>query len=84
MHHHRSPSQPHERLRSHGPGTMLSTLETAVSIFTLHGMPTFVREMIEDAAAKDGRPYEQFFLGALVEGVRSLGERKIAKAKATK
>jgi len=73
-----------ERLRSHGPGTMLSTLETAVSIFTLHGMPTFVREMIEDAAAKDGRPYERFFLGALVEGVRSLGERKIAKAKATR
>jgi hypothetical protein len=69
-----------ERLRSHGPGTMLSTLETAVSIYTLHGMPTFVREMIEDAAEKDGRPYEQFFLDALVEGVRSLSQAK-AKGK---
>jgi hypothetical protein len=69
------------RAREHGPGTMLSTIETAVSLYTLHGMPTFVREMIEQAAEKDGRPYEQFFLDALVEGVRVLSH---AKTKASK
>jgi hypothetical protein len=70
-----------ERAREHGPGTMLSTIETAVSLYTLHGMPTFVREMIEQAAEKDGRPYEQFFLDALVEGVRALSSAKVKSSK---
>jgi hypothetical protein len=68
-----------ERAREHGPGTMLSTIETAVSLYTLHGMPTF--EMIEQAAEKDGRPYEQFFLDALVEGVRALSSAKVKSSK---
>ena len=70
-----------ERVRSHGPGTMLSTIEKAVEVYTLHSVPTFVRELVEEAAEKDGRPYEQFFLDALVEGVRALGH---AKAKPSK
>ena len=70
-----------ERVRAHGPGTMLSTLEKAVEVYTLHSMPTFVREMVEAAAEKDGRPYEQFFLDALVEGVRALDHAKAKKSK---
>jgi hypothetical protein len=65
-----------ERAREHGPGTLLSTIEKAVEIYTLNSVPTFVREMVEEAAAKDGRPYEQFFLDALVEGVRALSSTK--------
>ena len=30
------------RVRAHGPGTMLSTIEMAVEGYTLHSMPTFV------------------------------------------
>ena len=70
-----------ERVRAHGPGTMLSTLEKAVEVYTLHSVPTFVREMVEAAAEKDGRPYEQFFLDALVEGVRSLSHAKTKTGK---
>jgi hypothetical protein len=65
------------RARERGPGTMLSAIETAVSLCTLLGMPTFVREMIEQAAEKDGRPYAQFFLNALVEGVRVLSRNSV-------
>lgn len=70
-----------ERVRAHGPGTMLSTIEKTVEVYTLHSVPTFVRELVEDAAEKDGRPYEQFFLDALVEGVRALGHAKGKLAK---
>ena len=37
---------------------MLSTIEKAVEVYTLHAVPTFVRELVEEAAEKDGRPYE--------------------------
>src|ERR1700734_1669602 len=70
-----------ERVRAHGPGTMLSTIEKAVEVYTLHSVPTFVRELVEEAAEKDGRPYEQFFLDALVEGGRTLEHAKAKKSR---
>ena len=70
-----------DRAREHGQGTLVSTLEKAIEIYTLHSVPTFVRELVEEAAEKDGRPYEQFFLDALVEGVRALSSSKAKSSK---
>ena len=65
-----------ERARTHGNSTLASTLQDAAEVYLLHTIPTPIRDAIVERIEKDGRPYKQVMLDAIIEGFEVMKRKK--------